>query len=880
MRPRSHPDHAPTRRRIVALAAATAAALGVSALVVPAAHAATTEVQILATNDFHGRILADGTNAAGAAVLSGAVKQLRAQNPNTVFAAAGDLIGASTFESFIASDKPTIDALNEAGLDVSAVGNHELDQGYDDLLNRVMAPESASNPYGGAEWQYIAANLKVRATGDPAVPATWIEERGGVEIGFVGAVTEELPALVSPGGIADIQVTSIVESVNTEAANLVTAGADVIVMLVHEGAPSTNCATMNQGAGAWANIVNNVSPDVDAIVSGHTHLAYNCEFPVAAWADKAVKNRPVVSAGQYGTNLNRLTFTVTDGEVAAKTQSILALTGSTYPADPAVTSIVDAAKQQADVLGAEPLGQLANAFNRAQLSSVNPQTGAPNENRGGESTLGNLVAEVQRWATEQPESGAAQIAFMNPGGLRADMVGTNPGDGSYPRTLTYRQAAAVQSFANTLVNLQLTGAQIKTVLEQQWQRDAYNALPTRPFLRLGVSDGFTYTYTQQTVTETQRDNPTTTTVNEEGLTYQAPKGTITGMWLNGEPIDPAKTYSVTVNSFLSTGGDNFRELANGADKRDTGKIDLTAMVDYMDEFAASAPLAVDYAQRAVEVTFPAGAPASYAGGDTVAFGVKSWTMSTAADVKDSAVAVSLGGTTLGTFPLDNTIGTAVYDDYGTASVSVKLPATAPVGATSLTLTGTATGTSIEVPITVADLTAPTVTVKPESKGKDGVYSTVSFKLYDASKIDRLTLNGVEKNLTDNTWSDLNGVKPGVFGGKAGSNELKVYDVAGNVTTLTFTLDVTAPTVTVKSGAAYTVGSADAGYSLASFKLYDAYKIDKLTLNGKEKDLTDNAWSDLNFVKPGAFGGKLGTNELKVYDIAGNVSTLTFTVVAP
>ncbi|WP_439593149.1 5'-nucleotidase C-terminal domain-containing protein [Microbacterium sp.] len=700
MRSRSHPGHpsSPTRRRGAALAAATVAALGASLLAAAPAQAAPVEIQILATNDFHGRILADGANAAGAAVLSGAVKQLRGQNPNTIFAAAGDLIGASIFESFIQSDKPTIDALNEAGLDVSAVGNHELDQGYDDLINRVMAPESADNPYGGAEWQYIAANLKLKATGDPAVPATWIEERGGVEVGFVGAVTEELPALVSPGGIADLEVTSIVDSVNTEAANLVAEGADIVVMLVHEGAPSTSCATMNQGTGAWANIVNNVSGDVDAIVSGHTHLAYNCDFPVAGWENRPVTTRPVVSAGQYGTNLNKLTFTVDEGVVTAKTQTILGLTGSVYPPDPSVVPIVDAAKVAADELGAQPLGQIAGAFNRAQLSSVNPTTGLPNENRGGESTLGNLVAEVQRWATQEPESGSAQIAFMNPGGLRADMVGT--GTGAFPRTLTYKQAAVVQPFANTLVNLQLTGAQIKTVLEQQWQRDAYNALPSRPFLRLGVSDAFQYTYTQQIVTETQRDNPATAAVNEEGLTYQAPKGTITGMWLNGEAIDLTATYSVTVNSFLSTGGDNFRELANGTAKRDTGKIDLSAMVDYMDAFAAETPLPVDYAQRAVEVTFPAGAPASYEVGSTVAFDVKSWALSTAADVKDTAIDVSLGGVSLGSFPVDNTIGTAVYDDYGTASVSVTLPANAPAGAQSLVLTGAATGTSVEVPITV------------------------------------------------------------------------------------------------------------------------------------------------------------------------------------
>lgn len=730
MRTRSHPEPSvPRRRRLAATAALTAVGLGAAALVAaPPAQAAEIQVQVLATNDFHGRILPDTANGqAGAAVLAGAVKQLRAANPNTVFAAAGDLIGASTFESFIQHDKPTIDALNEAGLDVSAVGNHELDQGYADLVDRVMAPyDATTNPYGGAEWQYIAANLKMRATGDDAVPATWIQDFGDVEVGFVGAVTEELPSLVSPGGIADIQVAPIVQSVNTEAAALVAEGAEVVVMLVHEGAPSTDCTTM-RNSGAWADIINNISPDVDAIVSGHTHLAYNCSFPVAQWATegRAVTERPVVSAGQYGANLNQLLFTVdsTTGAVTAKAQNLLPLVKTPpYPADSTVAGIVSAAQQVADTEGAKPLGQIGGAFNRAQLSSINPTTGLPNENRGGESTLGNLVAEVQQWATEKPESGSAQIAFMNPGGLRADMTGT--GTGAYPRTLTYKQAAVVQPFANTLINMQLTGAQIKKVLEQQWQRTSLNTVPSRPFLRLGVSEGFEYTYTQKQVQEYPLDNPATAE-NESLTPYTAPKGTVTGMWLDGAPIDLAATYSVTVNSFLSTGGDNFFELAKGTAKRDTGKVDLAAMVDYMAALASTTPLPVDYAQRAVEVTFPAGAPARYELGTEVAFDVKSWSMSTAADVKDTELVVSLGDKVLGTFPVDSSIGTVVYDDYGTASVKVKLPANAPVGATALTLTGAATGTSVTVPLTTFDR-ADSVTVGIPNKVLAKYKSAIQF----------------------------------------------------------------------------------------------------------------------------------------------------------
>jgi 5'-nucleotidase len=291
---------------------------------------------------------------------------------------------------------------------------------------------------------------------------------------------------------------------------------------------------------------------------------------------------------------------------------------------------------------------------------------------------------VQRWATEKPESGEAQIAFMNPGGLRSDMAGTlNAG----VREVTYKGAAVVQPFANTLVNMDLSGAQIETVLEQQWQRLPDGNVPTRPFLRLGASEGFTYTYTE-------------TPVNVNGTaTFQ---GEVTGMWLDGVPIDPAQVYSVTVNSFLGSGGDNFREFANGTGKADTGKVDLQAMVDYLDEFAASDPLPVDYSQRAVEVDFPAGAPAAYAPGDHVVFDIGSWAMTADGDQTDAELQVKLDDAVLDTAAVDNTRGTERYDSYGTASVDVTLPADLEEGTVTLALVGATTGTEIQVPIAILD----------------------------------------------------------------------------------------------------------------------------------------------------------------------------------
>ncbi|MCK0117541.1 5'-nucleotidase C-terminal domain-containing protein [Isoptericola sp. S6320L] len=660
-----------TRKQVAGattLGLALAGVVTVGAL--PAQAADPVDIQILATNDFHGRILEDSFNgSAGAAVLAGAVQELRGENPNTVFAAAGDLIGASTFESFIQQDKPTIDALNAAGLDVSAVGNHELDGGYSDLVDRVLGDfDPETNPYGGAEWEYVAANLKMRATGDDAVPASYISSQGGVEIGFVGAVTEDLPFLVSPSGIEDIEVTDIVDSANAEADALRAEGVDVVVLLVHEGATSSDCASVTDGA--FGEIVTGLDGDVDAIVSGHTHLEYDCRVPVAEWAGEAVTERPVVSAGQYGVNLNQLVYTVDPdtGDVLGLETDVLPLLGN-YPADPEVQQIVDDAEDVAAELGAEPLGEVAGVHNRAQRWGVDSETGDEVlvENRGGESTLGNLVAEVQQWATETEEAGSAQIAFMNPGGLRADLTG-DP-ESELPRTLTYQQAAVVQPFANTLVNMQLTGEQIKTALEQQWQRDAAGNVPSRPFLRLGVSEGFTYTY-DPALAEGDR---------------------ITGMWLDGEAIDLDASYSVTVNSFLAAGGDNFRVFAEGADARDTGKIDLTAFVDYMAEQATDEPLEVDASQRAVGVSFSKNE--ALKAGKKTAFDVSSWSMSTAADVTDEELVVELDGEEIGRFAVDSTVGSEAFDEVGTAAVELTLP---KKQAGTLTLVGSSTGTEVVV----------------------------------------------------------------------------------------------------------------------------------------------------------------------------------------
>ena len=381
---------------------------------------------------------------------------------------------------------------------------------------------------------------------------------------------------MSPAGIANLVIEPPVVAANRVADQLSNGNpadgeADIVVLLVHEGAATPSLASATDPTSRFGQIVNGADANIDAIVSGHTHLAYN----------HVINGRPVISSGQYGEKFSNMTiaydtdtdtFTMnnvvydmfrTDPPVPPSTTPVVV---ANYADDPAVAPIVAAAVANAKTLGSVQLGNVTADFNRARQ---NPVVGPPAvpfpENRGGESTIGNFVADVQLWSANQ--DGSAEIAFMNPGGIRTNIVlGTDGG------IVTYAEAAGVQPFANTLITMDLTGAQVKQVLEQQWQP----AGASRPLLHLGINKELNVTY-----------DPT------------APAGShITGITLNGLPVNPTGTYRVVVNSFLAAGGDNFLELANGTNKTDTGKIDLQSMVDW---FAVNKVATPDLVQRQVGV---------------------------------------------------------------------------------------------------------------------------------------------------------------------------------------------------------------------------------------------------------------------------------------
>ncbi|MBF4579522.1 bifunctional metallophosphatase/5'-nucleotidase [Frigoribacterium sp. VKM Ac-2530] len=659
--------------------------MGLGVLVAaPAAQADTTTIDIVGINDFHGRLERGTDPVAGAAAMAGTVNQFRAANPSTMFVSSGDNIGASTFTSFIQDDKPTLDVLNQMGLDVSTPGNHEFDKGQTDFNDRVVP---------ASKFPYVNANIFRTATGEHAYDPYYVEEVDGVRVGYIGAITELMPELVSPAGIEGLEFRDITESVN-DAAEELTDGIDegengeanVIVLLVHEGNASANQADAT-GDSDFATIAKGVTPDVDAILSAHTHATYNFTGIVPTGGTKP---RPVVQTGSYGANLSHLSIQHDDvtGENTV-TSELVPLFTSTAAADKPVADIVAAAVEVARVEGRKPVGTITGDVRRAVQTNGS-------ENRGGESALGNLVADAQLAATQDQQS---QIAFMNPGGLRADLTFASSGtEGDVDGRVTYQEAAAVQPFANTLVVSTLTGAQIRATLEQQWQP----AGSSRPFLKLGVSKGLAYTY-----------DPTAAAGSRVG--------TIT---LNGVVLDEAASYKVTVNSFLASGGDNFTALNGASAKADSGKIDLQSQVDY---FTANPVVSPDLAQRAVGVTTTPAPAVGFAAGDEVTIALSSLLFSAQDATVAGDVSVSLDGVVLDSSVIDASV-VDTFDEQGRATLTFAVPEgiTAPTAGPvtrSLRIAVAGTGTAVDVPVVFAAAAAPVVVDPTPGDGDPGTPGT-------------------------------------------------------------------------------------------------------------------------------------------------------------
>jgi 5'-nucleotidase len=537
------------------------------------------QLQLLAFNDYHGHVesnaagTVDGLNAGGGEYLSAMLKNLRAGNKFSLTVAAGDLIGGSPAFSGLFHDEPSVESLNAMGLNVSGVGNHEFDEGVTELLrmqNGGCHPVDGcyfpAEPFAGANFKWLAANV-VDQNGNTPLPPYWITKIESINVAFIGMTLEATDTLVAASGIQGWDFLDEAATANALVPILKAQKVDAIVVLLHEGGSQTpppgNVDSCVGISGPIVAINAALDPAIDVVITGHTHLPYNCRL-----LDPAGNPRIVTSAYSFGRVVSELDLVLDKGtndvrrDLSVATNHVV-LRSALVP-DPAITAVLDKWNPLYAAAGNTPVGTITADINRG---------GVNGSDRGVESPAGNLVADAQLWATS---ASGAQIAFMNPGGVRSDLTyaqsQTPPeGDG----VVTYGEAFTFQPFGNTLVTYPMTGAQIISVLEQQCQPLG----SSRPFLHLGVSNGFSYDISKTIVA----GNCTSVTISN--------------VKLNGVALNPAATYMVTVNNFLADGGDNFTTFGTITAARLDGGNDLLALVNYLGTFSPVAPPSIDRANE-------------------------------------------------------------------------------------------------------------------------------------------------------------------------------------------------------------------------------------------------------------------------------------------
>ncbi|MFF8727842.1 bifunctional metallophosphatase/5'-nucleotidase [Streptomyces sp. NPDC015171] len=542
------------------------------------------DVQLLSFNDLHGNLeppagssgrvselQPDGTtktiDAGGAEYLATHLRQARKGHPYSITAAGGDMVGASPLLSGLFHDEPTVEALNKLDLDVTSVGNHEFDEGAKELArlqNGGCHPTDGcytDKKFKGADFPYLAANVLDQKSGKPILKPYWVWKKKDVKIGFIGVTLEGTPDIVSADGVKGLSFKDEVETIDKYAKVLQRQGVQSIVALIHEGgfpasgAYNYDCDSAGAGSGISGPIVDiakNVTPAVDALVTGHTHNAYVCTVP-----DPAGRPRMVTSAASFGRLYTdtTLTYDRRTGDIArTAVKSANHVVTRDVPKAADMTDLISRWNTLAAPIGNRPIGYVA----------------ADVDNTGTESPMGDLIADAQL-AHGRELDPRTSLALMNPGGVRAGL--TYPAKGAEgDGVVTYAEGFTVQPFANT-VNLQdFTGAQLVQVLKEQ----VSGANAAAPKI-LQPSAGLTYTL---------------------DLTKSGADRVVTGsIRLNGAAIDPAATYRVATNSFLAGGGDGFPTLGQGTGDL-VGSDDLTALAKYLTANSSAAnPLTPPKADR-------------------------------------------------------------------------------------------------------------------------------------------------------------------------------------------------------------------------------------------------------------------------------------------
>ena len=572
-------------------ATCTTAALAITVLAPDAASAAPKPtIQLLALNDLHGNLDAVpgaagqvvatddagqpvNVQAGGVARMATLMERAREGQDRSLTVAAGDMIGGSPLVSAAYHDEPTVDVLGELGLSVSSVGNHEFDEGRDELLRVVRGgchPVDGcavdGEDYAGTPFPYLAANVVDTATGEPILPPYWVKDYDGVKVGFIGLATRSVPSVVVQSGITGLEFRDEVATINKYAKELSRKGVKAIVTIIHEGGEKTapeydfDCDAQGPGLGLVGPIkaiAENASSAVDLIVTGHSHEAFVCTIP-----DPKGKPRLVTQAASFGRTFTDIRFQVNPdtGDVIRKSvtanNKVVALD---TPEDPAIKSLVDTWRARSAEIADAPVGYITGDI---------PGRGSP----APEKPLGDLITDTQAEAT------GARIAFLNPGGMRADLVhkaGGDEGDG----VVTYGESFQVQPFGNLLVTMDLTGAQVLQVLREQYSGE------NGEFPRL-LQNSAALEYS---VDESKEDG--------ERVLAETVR-------IDGAALDPAAVYRVAANNFLADGGNGFHTFEQGVDRVNNG-VDLDAFVAYMKAHtSAEKPLDPPKADRVTFVGQP------------------------------------------------------------------------------------------------------------------------------------------------------------------------------------------------------------------------------------------------------------------------------------
>jgi 5'-nucleotidase len=568
-----------SRRRLAGIVAV--ALTGALALTLPAANAAsdqdrhhpakpgkTVELQVLAFNDLHGALEPptgsggrvthehpDGTtetiDAGGVEYLATALREARRGHSRSVTVAAGDMVGATPLISGLFHDEPTIEALNKLEMDVVGVGNHEFDQGWRELLRKqdggchpVDGCYVEGREFQGADFPFLAANVVHEDTGVPIMAPYTVERLKGVKVGFIGVTLEGTANIVTQEGIEGLEFLDEVETINRYAEELRLQGVNSVIALIHEGGyPSSgaynhDCDADGAGlSGPVVEIAENTSPLVDVLVTGHTHQPYVCTIP-----DPDGQDRLVTSAqanGRLFTELNMDYDRRTKDIVRASVQGSNHVVHRDYRKARDLTRLINFWGELAAPVANTPIGWISQDITQDRALPETP--------------LGDVIADAQLAHARSVDENA-EIALMNPGGIRTDLTYAASGDEG-DGVVTYAEGFAVQPFANYVQLMDLSGEQLLSVLREQ-----VSGVNEESNKILQPSEGFQYTLD---LTRTGADRIVADSVT-----------------VHGEPLDPARTYRVAVNSFLAGGGDGFPTLAEGTDSL-VGGNDLDALVDHL-----------------------------------------------------------------------------------------------------------------------------------------------------------------------------------------------------------------------------------------------------------------------------------------------------------